>query len=138
MVDQHSKVLVLDTGALLAGIPLIVPLKCYTTGAVVGEVKDSESRRVLEEALESGRLEIIEPRVEYMREAFELARRANTLKYLSEVDLKVIALALDLKARGEDVIVASDDYRIQETLVKAGIGLLRVRYRGIKLNVLKP
>jgi Predicted nucleic acid-binding protein, consists of a PIN domain and a Zn-ribbon module len=108
-------------------------LKCYTTSSVVGEVRDSESRAILEKALESGRLEVLEPSSSRVEEAVELARKAKTLGYLSEVDLEVVALALELKARGLDVIVASDDYKIQATLAKAGIEFLKVRYRGIRM-----
>ena len=132
MVEEAGKVLVLDTGAIIAGTPLVAPLKCYTTSSVVGEVRDSESRAILEKALESGRLEVLEPSNSRVEEAVELARKAKTLGYLSEVDLEVVALALELKARGLDVIVASDDYKIQATLAKAGIEFLKVRYRGIR------
>jgi UPF0271 protein len=134
----EDSVLVLDTGAILAGLPLATPLKCYTTPSVVGEVRDSESRMVLEKLIESTRLEVVEPSSYYVGEAVEAARRAGTLRHLSSVDIGVIALALELKARGFRVIVASDDYRVQETLVKAGIEFLRVRYRGIRDKVLKP
>ncbi len=132
MASEAKKVLVLDTGAILAGIPLVAPLKCYTTSSVVGEVRDSESRMVLEKSLESRRLEVLEPSSHYVEKAVELARRAGTLRYLSNADIEVIALALEIKAKGMEVIVASDDYRVQETLAKAGIEFLRVRYRGIK------
>lgn len=129
---KEGKVLVLDTGAILAGVPLVAPLKCYTTASVVSEVRDSESRAVLEKLLESRRLEVLEPSGYYVEKAVETARKAGTLRHLSNVDLKVIALALELKAGGVEVIVASDDYRVQETIAKAGIEFLRVRYKGIR------
>jgi rRNA maturation endonuclease Nob1 len=129
---KEGKVLVLDTGAILAGVPLVAPLKCYTPASVVSEVRDSESRAVLEKLLESRRLEVLEPSGYYVEKAVETARKARTLRHLSNVDLKVIALALELKAGGVEVIVASDDYRVQETIAKAGIEFLRVRYKGIR------
>jgi len=127
-----GKVVVLDTGAILAGVPLATPLKCYTIVEVVEEVRDSESRAVLERAVEAGRVEVVEPSSSYVRVAESLARRAGTLGYLSSTDLKVIALAVELKDKGLEVVIASDDYKVQRTALEASIEVLRVRYRGVR------
>lgn len=127
-----GRVLVVDTGAILAGIPLATPLKCYTTREVVEEVRDGESRAVLERSIEAGRLEVVEVSQAQLARAEQLARRAGTLRSLSRTDLTVIALSLELRDKGFDVIVASDDYKIQATLAKLGIKFTRVRYKGIK------
>lgn len=119
--------LVMDTGAIMAGLPLSVPGTHATTPSVVGEVRDRESRRILEDSLAYGRLEVLEPGPEALEEALRAARRAGVHGRLSRTDLEVLALAIELGAP-----VATDDYALQLACEEAGVGFVRVRYRGIR------
>ncbi len=119
--------LVMDTGAIMAGLPLRIPGRHATTPSVVGEVRDRDSRRMLEECLAYGRLEVLEPSPATVEEAARIARRAGVLGKLSKTDLEVLALALELRAP-----VATDDYALQLAASEAGVGFVRIRYRGIR------
>ncbi|MEM0365992.1 MAG: PIN domain-containing protein [Acidilobaceae archaeon] len=122
--------IIVDTGAVLAGLPLII--KCYTTPQVIEEVKDKESKEVVEKALESEKLKVIEPPQRYIDKAVEIAEKAKTVGNLSSTDISIIALALNLKDKNIDVIVATDDYKLQLTLIKANIKVTSIRYRKIR------
>ena len=124
-------VVVDDTGAILTGLPRRLPGKHYTVSSVVQEVRDRESRRILEEALELGRLEILDPPREALVEAERAARRTRVLSYLSRTDLEVLALALWLK-RGcplSRVLFATDDLRLADAARHGGLEIVNIRYR---------
>jgi rRNA maturation endonuclease Nob1 len=117
----------MDTGAIMAGLPLSLPGRHATTPSVVREVRDRESRRILENSISYGRLEVLEPRGDSLEEARRAARKAGVLGRLSETDLEVLALAIEL-----GVPVATDDYALQLASLEAGVGFVRVRYRGVR------
>ncbi len=129
---EACRVLVADTAALLTGKVLSIPQRSYTTPSVVEEVRDAESRRVVEMALSTGRLEVLEPRREALEEARKAAMRAGVLRRLSETDLEVLALALTLKNESCEVLVATDDYALQRAVIAAGFRVVRLRYPGVK------
>jgi UPF0271 protein len=119
--------LVVDTGAIMAGLPLRLPGVHLTTPSVVGEVRDRDSRRLLEDALSYGRLEVAEPSPEAVEEARRAARRAGVLGRLSPTDLEVLALAIEAGRP-----LATDDYALQLAALEAGVGFVRIRYRGVR------
>ncbi|MGC9209858.1 MAG: NOB1 family endonuclease [Acidilobus sp.] len=127
-----KEVAVLDTGALIAGLQLRLPMPCFTTPLVVDEVKDEESRELLERSIEVGKLRVVDPERQYLEAASGAARIAGTLSRLSRADLSVVALALEFAGCRKRVIVASDDYSVQLTCLRAGVEVLPVRYRGVK------
>ena len=131
--DRLRHVIVVDdTGAIIAGLPLQLPAKHLTTERVVEEVKDRESRDLLERALELGRLQIQNPTAPYIELARKTARKAGVLWRLSEADVSVLALALMVKSqRGWKVFVATDDYSLQSAVKAAGLEYIPIRYRGI-------
>ena len=129
---EACRVVVADTGALLTGKILSIPHRSYTTPSVVEEVRDAESRRVVEMALSTGRLEVLEPVREALEEARKAARRAGVLGRLSGTDLEVLALALTLKNESCEVLVATDDDALQRAVIAAGFRVVRLRYPGVK------
>lgn len=128
---ESCRVMIADTGALLTGKVLSTPLRTYTTPSVVDEVKDEESRRVVDIALSTGRLEVLEPSQEALEEARKTARIAGVLGRLSRTDLEVLALALTLKHGDCEVLVATDDYALQKAVITAGFKVVRLRYPGV-------
>ncbi len=131
--DHSSKVLVLDTAAFLAALPLqLYNITLYTVPAVINEVKDYESRIRLELASMAERFHVKTPEEKYIKEAVEIARRLKVLEKLSTADLEVLALSLELIDRGLKPIVITDDYVIQKILVSIGIDFRTVKTTGIR------
>jgi UPF0271 protein len=125
-------IVVNDTGAIISGLPLRLPTEHYTTSLVAAEVKDKESREILDRMIEIGRLSIVDPSENWLEEAKRVARRAGVLKRLSRADLSVLALALEISLKtGRRVAVATDDYSLQKAVLKAGLEIIRIRYKGV-------
>lgn len=130
--DKHRIVFVHDASGLFAGAPLNLPGKHYTTPKVVEEVKDKHSSLLLQFALNSSKLEIIEPQRKYLKEVEEEAKKIGEIIALSNTDISIIALALELKYKGYDVVVVTDDYAVQNTALHLGIEFLSMKTIGIK------
>ena len=131
--EVQERVLVLDTAAFLAGIQLhVYGHRLVTVPRVIEEVKDEVSVRGLEIALTVNRVEIVEPRKEYREQARSVARDVGSLAKLSETDLDVLALALQLRGVGCRVVVVTDDYSLQNTVALIGIEFQPVKSIGIK------
>lgn len=124
-------VYVLDTSTLLAGIQLMLEGRMYVTSRVVGEVIDSENRSKLELAISLGKVKVVEPNDHYVRLARRIALRLGEHTSLSDADISVAALALELKDKGYKVIVLTDDYALQNLLKSLGIECKGYRTRGI-------
>ncbi|GAB6148756.1 hypothetical protein [Stetteria hydrogenophila] len=125
-------VVVNDTGALLSGLPLRLPARHVAPRAVVEEVRDRESRELLERMIEYGRLEVEDPPAGALGRARLAARRAGVLGRLSQADLSVLALALAYRDACGDVAAATDDYALQLALARAGVRVVRIRYQGVR------
>ena len=115
-----------DTGSLLASMPSYIIGENYTVKECIEEVKDRESRRSLQIYLE--KLRVLEPSEESVKRVREAAKELG--ERLSEADVKVVALALDLKAT-----VLSDDYGVLNVAKRLGLKAKPVRTKGIKDNV---
>ncbi len=121
---------VADTGAFITGKVLALPPPIYTTPSVIDEVKDERSREILETAVSSGKVSVEEPDEAYIEEARSSAKVGGVLGRLSRADLEVLALALKLSGEGCRVYVVTDDYALQRAASKAGLEVVRLRYRG--------
>jgi len=130
--SSKETVLVLDTSALLTRYPLHqYSYRLYTTPSVLEEVRDSTSREGLELSLAVGRLAVVEPSRVYKRMVVEKAREIGEHTSLSETDVDVASLALQL-SRDYNVIVLTDDYSLQNTLYHLGISFKPIKTTGIK------
>jgi UPF0271 protein len=119
-VDNSSRY-VLDASAIISGF---VEVKGYTVPDVILEVKDYSSEFTLESLLASDKLDVQEP----SKKAMKAVRRAvdKTKDRLSDTDVKVIALAMDL-----DAIVVSGDYGIQNVCEVLDVPYLSSGVEGI-------
>jgi len=130
---SREQVLVLDAAAFFARCQLAAYLhRIYTTPRVIEEVRDEYSRLGLEISSEIARIEIVEPRPRFIEDARSIARSLGILEKLSETDIEVIALALQLRSEGLEPVVVTDDYSIQNVLMEAGIRFVTVKTRGIE------
>ena len=119
----HLYVAILDTAALLAW-----PVEKLKHGIIaMSQLRELEN--VSEERLmliESVNLKKISPNQESIVKAKEAASNSGDLTKLSDVDIDLIALSFQL-----DEELFTDDYRIQNTLTKAGKTWSSVIQKGI-------
>ena len=112
---------VLDASAIISGFVD----KGYTVPEVIREVRDYSSEFTMESLIASGKLEISEPSSQAVRKVEEAVKK--TKDTLSETDIRVIALALDLEG-----CVVSGDYGIQNVCEILGIDYVSVGAEGIE------
>ncbi|MCQ4153688.1 MAG: NOB1 family endonuclease [Archaeoglobi archaeon] len=61
----------------------------------------------------------------------EVSSKTGDIYRLSETDLKVLAKALDEKEKGNEVVLVTDDYSIQNVAMALGIKFETVVHQGI-------
>jgi UPF0271 protein len=111
----EKKAVVLDTSALVAGFdPFSISEEQYTVPSVIDEVsRNSVSVLRFETAIESGKVTVRTPKMDFLEKVKASASAVGDAFFLSETDIHVLALALELKANGYRPLVATDDYSIQ-------------------------
>ena len=132
---NNAYAVVLDTGALLAKYYNLLPrhrVALYTTFSNVEEVRDEENKTALLDAIENRVVTVIEPASDCVKEALNHAEESGELAKLSKTDVSVIALALCLKREGFNVVVLTDDYDVQNVLLRLNIGFKPLKSRGIR------
>jgi UPF0271 protein len=77
---------------------------------------------------------IRKPKDSFIQEILEASRKVGDMRYLSEADLQVLALALELKAEGLTPLVVTDDYSIQNVANKVGVEFTSLLTFGIKFR----
>jgi UPF0271 protein len=96
------------------------------------EVSGSSVARIrFKTAIESGRLKIQSPEKIFITKAREAAANVGDAFWLSETDLQVLALALQLRMQGRTPLVATDDYSIQNVARHLGIEFAPLATLGI-------
>ena len=122
---------VLDASAFINGFKLISNNN-FTVPEITSEIKDFESKLILDMAIDEGKLIILDVETKYIDEVEEVISKSGDVLRLSEADKKLIALALMLSDRGENVKVISDDYTIQNSLKIMEIPYSSIITDGIK------
>ncbi|HDI02363.1 MAG TPA: DNA-binding protein [Ignisphaera sp.] len=130
--ETKKLVVVLDTAAFLSGFQLLLHgLELITTPSVIKEVRDFESVARLEIALSVDRVRVIMPSRMFIDKAITIAKDIGILHRLSPTDIEVIALALEYKGKGFKVLVATDDYAIQNIVSLENMDFLPIKTQGI-------
>jgi UPF0271 protein len=127
-------VIVLDTSAFVAGFdPFVFPAELVTPPKAEEEIRrNSMVKTRLEAAIENGKLTVRVPSAEFMEQALALAGKSGDKMKLSQTDLQVLALALELKAGGFAPQIVTDDYAIQNVARQMGVEFVALATLGIK------
>ena len=115
---------VLDTGALISW-PIIRLNGCYAIPSQKMELCKIYPEKEIE--IESAKLIWINPDERSLKIATDLAIETGDMAGLSEIDLGILALSINLKST-----LVTDDYRLQNLAEKAGLEWKTVSTKGIK------
>jgi UPF0271 protein len=85
-------------------------------------------------AVENRRLMVRTPGNFFLQEVREASRRVGDVRYLSEADLQVLALALELKRAGLYPSIVTDDYSIQNVANQIGVNFTSLMTYGIRFR----
>lgn len=123
------KLFVIDTSAIMGGfVPGLSDAELATIEEVFEEARDLCSKLKLETAAVLGKIRVLKPSQESIRKTRETV--SATGDRLSETDVKLLALSLDLK--GEGAVLLTDDYAIQNSAALLGVPYREVSTPGIK------
>ncbi|MGC8936744.1 MAG: NOB1 family endonuclease [Candidatus Methanomethylicaceae archaeon] len=114
MSQKKFPTFVLDTSAIIYGFnPQLVEGDHYISPRVISELSRGKTKALVDLFTSSGRLKIRSPKEETKNQVKVQASSTGDLLVLSETDLEVVALALELRREGQDPVVISDDYSLQ-------------------------
>jgi len=124
---------VVDTSAFIAGFnPFSSGEEHITTPMVEDEVRNSLIALRVKTAVESGKLKIMLPSAEFLAKAKGYATSLGDSFVLSETDIQLLALALQLQTTGKNPIIVTDDYSIQNVATKMGLKFASLAAFGIR------
>lgn len=128
---------VLDTSAFIAGFdPSAISDAAYTVPSVERElISNSMVYTRFKTAAESGKLQVKTPDNVYLSQVKASSTVVGDVRFLSEVDMEVLALALELKALGENPLIVTDDYSIQNVANNLGLGFMSLMTSGIRYRL---
>jgi len=110
-----KRAIIIDTSAIVAGFdPFTIKEEQYTTPKVREETtEDTMPGERFRTAIENGRVTVKNPQKTFLERAKTFACNIGDSFFLSETDLELLALALELKTNGYSPLIATDDYSIQ-------------------------
>ena len=126
--------MVLDTSAFLVGFdPFSVSEDQATVPKVEEEIKTNSMTWVrFKTAVENGKLKVKAPSEEFLNRVKASAITVGDSFFLSETDMQILALALELKAAGYNPQIVTDDYSIQNVATQMGIEFAALATFGIR------
>jgi UPF0271 protein len=132
--SKGSRIIVLDTSAFLAGFdPFSFNHDLVTVPRVQDEIhKNSMVKTRFEAAIESGKLKLRLPSEKFSQKINKIACKVGDAFKLSETDMQLLALALQLRTEGAVPLVVSDDYSIQNVVKQMEIDFEALSTFGIK------
>lgn len=129
------RVRVLDAAALILGFTETREERLLTCREVLREVRYGGAAPFRAAAAAEAGVEVREPGEKFLEVVEKTAREAGE-PGLSEADLKLLALALELREEGADVSVATSDYSVQNLASILGLRVEPILHRGISREVL--
>jgi UPF0271 protein len=129
-----KKTIILDTSALLAGFdPFSMSEEQYSVPMVRAEIAENSISGVrFKTAEESGKIRVETPDKSLLEKVKAAASTVGDSFFLSDTDIQVLALALQLKMQGYLPLIATDDYSIQNVANQMGIEFASLATFGIR------
>jgi UPF0271 protein len=132
MAKTIQKLFVVDSSALLSGKPIAISGKLVVPNGVEKEInKGGRDFRQFRYMLEAG-MQVRFPSQDSMEKVEIASHRTGDDTRISDADREVLALALELRIDGEDAVILSDDYSIQNVAEELCIPYQSFEHRGIK------
>lgn len=119
----------LDAGAFYSGVVFLSSaLRYCTTHAVLEEVKHiKKSHGAIDALIDSNTLQIIDSERKSIEKVVAAARQTGDYAKLSEADISIIALALQL-----EIVLVTNDYAVANVATTLKIPVKSVTGKGIK------
>jgi UPF0271 protein len=132
--QTEQKYFILDTTAFIMGYdPSIIHAHQVTTPAVEAElISNAVIRLRLQLARETQKLELRTASRRFIQQVSETIQQTGDAGRLSDVDIELLAVALELHEQGQAVVIVSDDYSIQNVACQLQIEFTSLSTFGIR------
>jgi UPF0271 protein len=127
---MKEKIYVLDASGIIGGF-ISSEHKNITINGVLSEIKDLKSQIAMQSALDDGKISIKEPDADSLNQVKNAIENSGDILRLSDVDMALVALAVNLKKEYHPIVV-TDDYSIQNILNILNIPYQSVVTKGIR------
>lgn len=125
-----KRVLILDTSAVLSGVPPPPDARLVTSPAIEEELKPGGPTGRAFENLRARGLEVRSPSPDSLARARAAATATGDADRLSPADLELVALAVELAPEG--ALLLTDDYSVQNVAKRLGLPFEGIAQRGIQ------
>ena len=134
---NKRRAMILDTTAFIAGFnPSSIHEETYSVPDVERELTKSPMAKLrFNTAVKAGRLKLREPEIQYLDKAKKASMEVGDLLSLSEADMKILALAIQLKKEKYTPIIITDDYSIQNVAKKLSVNYASIAIFGIRFHL---
>lgn len=124
--SQEEKIYVLDSPAFICGFN-------ETPSVTIKEVREElkEESVYLFEVMVGKGMDVVYPSGEFIDRIKKEAKKSGDIDDLSDVDLKLIAVALEI-----DGVLVTDDYSMQNVAKQVGVDVKTIRYQGIDEEII--
>lgn len=125
---------VVDANVLLTGLIDFSKGRFVTSNLIVDEIKSGELvKGRIELAIKQGLIRVTRPTASSIDKVKNIARETGDLHKLSQADIEIIAIALDIISQNPTII--TDDYSVQNVSSRLGIPY-RGLFREIRTQIL--
>lgn len=129
---KGNRVYILDTSAILSGKPLVFPdAEMITTFSMSSELQPGGKDYQNFMYLKDKGLKFKIPSEESIDFIKKTSKKTGDATRISNVDLEILALALDLHKEGFNCILLSDDYSIQNIASELKLNFEGISQKGI-------
>lgn len=129
-----SRTFLLDTSAFILGFEHSeMGAEYYTVPSVQEELRGSRLPKIrLEAAIQTGSLKLQSPEGKYIEETEAAAAELGETDALSQTDGELLALGVQLRDKGRNPIIITDDYSVQNMADFLGLEYGSLATSGIK------
>jgi len=131
---NRRRAIIIDTSALIAGFdPFSINETQYTAPKVREEIAvETMSSIRFKTAIDNGKVEVRNPKKAFLEKAKVFASTVGDSFFLSETDLQVLALSLELMKEGYSPTIVTDDYSIQNVASEMNVQFAPLSTFGIR------
>lgn len=132
-MKKKDPVLIYDTSAFIGGMdPQAIQIPQWTTPENLEEIRNKNTKEILKMAIKTGRMKLRSPTEEFINKAITVTKKTGDYSKLSNIDVKVLALALEFQSENWNPIIMTDDYSIQNVAASLKIEYKAVTEAGIR------
>lgn len=134
-MKNNETIYILDSPVFISGFTEFTNKKFITTKLVLKEIKSKILIKRINIMIKKGLIKIVKPKEKYIKKIIENSKKIGDFGKLSRTDIEILAIALEGKNIGKNVIIVSDDYSLQNTAKSLGIETIGIHFPKIKKQI---